>query len=246
MQQRVLGGQDELLRGLPRCLPGSGSLWRLRESVPDSGRRKRDLCEWRVRNRLRRRAVSVWGRVPRNRARRRELRRVRPRLRGARDGGATCAEGSCGLACNAGYEECAALAATCSADDQHCGTAADTRARRVRFAALENARSSCANGEVECGGACVNTAQDTSHCGACGTVCPACRMHRRFARAAAVISSARERTSNAPGLARTPRTTRAAAGRATRNARRRRNATASCRCRASARTLVQRGVFPVR
>lgn len=91
----------------------------------------------------------------------------------------TCESGSCGFACEAGFDDCDAAALGCETD---LGTAAScgscTRACASGELCGRDAGGtylcldSCPGGQMECSGSCVDTSSSLSHCGGCGMACP--------------------------------------------------------------------------
>ncbi len=98
----------------------------------------------------------------------------------------TCAAGTCGFVCSAGAGDCDANAATgcetfLASDPAHCGACVTACASRPNSTATCTAGTCgllCNPGTGDCNGGAtdgceVTFATDVSHCGACGTTCPA-------------------------------------------------------------------------
>jgi hypothetical protein len=58
-----------------------------------------------------------------------------------------------------------------TSDPEHCGACANPCASGVCSGGVCAAGSSCAEGQADCGGICVDTCCDNNNCGACGNVC---------------------------------------------------------------------------
>ena len=93
---------------------------------------------------------------------------------------AACSAGACG--CAPGSTACGAACVDLGSDPTHCGACDTACASAAPFCAPASsgtrvaAPAACATGcgsLTACGHACVDTAQDPYHCGACGTACAA-------------------------------------------------------------------------
>ena len=86
-----------------------------------------------------------------------------------------CRSGVCERAtCPVGIEYCGAVdgCRDLSSDPEHCGACANPCASGVCNGGICAAGGSCAEGQADCGGVCVDTCCNNQHCGACGNVCP--------------------------------------------------------------------------
>jgi hypothetical protein len=87
-----------------------------------------------------------------------------------------CRSGVCERAsCPVGIEYCGAVdgCRDLSSDPAHCGACANACASGVCSGGVcATGGGSCAEGQAECDGMCVDTCCNNSHCGACGNACP--------------------------------------------------------------------------
>jgi hypothetical protein len=87
-----------------------------------------------------------------------------------------CRSGVCERAnCPVGVTYCGAVdgCRDLSSDPGHCGACQQPCASGVCSGGVCAAGGSCAEGQTDCGGVCVDTCCNNQHCGACGNVCPA-------------------------------------------------------------------------
>jgi hypothetical protein len=87
-----------------------------------------------------------------------------------------CRGGVCERAnCPVGIEYCGAVdgCRDLSSDPAHCGACANACASGVCSGGVcSSGGGSCAEGQTDCGGVCVDTCCNNDHCGACGNACP--------------------------------------------------------------------------
>lgn len=88
-----------------------------------------------------------------------------------------CAMGSCALTCASGFADCDRSAGNgCEArldTEMNCGACGTSCSGATPVCSMNRCASGCAGTETRCGGACVNTASNTAHCGRCDNPCPA-------------------------------------------------------------------------
>jgi hypothetical protein len=92
----------------------------------------------------------------------------------------TCAMGTCGITCTAGFADCDGNAANgCEADltaPATCGRCGTTCAGALPVCSLVSGARTCISGcaasETRCAGSCIDLTTSVTNCGGCGTACP--------------------------------------------------------------------------
>jgi len=88
-----------------------------------------------------------------------------------------CAMGRCAISCVSGFAECDRNAANgCEArldTEMNCGACGTSCSGATPVCSMGRCASGCGGSETRCGGACVNTANNTAHCGRCDNPCAA-------------------------------------------------------------------------
>jgi hypothetical protein len=87
------------------------------------------------------------------------------------NGTATCAQGTCGTTCTAGYSACGGAtpcAYDTNIDPTHCGSAC---AACSSGEICTSGTCRCPSTEQDCGGTCTNVTTNSSNCGTCGNIC---------------------------------------------------------------------------